>query len=269
VAVATAERPDVYRQSLPAEVSIYEPGPLLYDETYYWRVDEVNEAEPNELYRGRVWQFTTADVLAQRYPADGISRVRWPATLRWVPGGPDMQYDVYFGEDENAVAEATLDSVGIYQGQRTADEAIFDTGNLQPNKTYFWRIDGVDNADPENLWKGSVWQFTTANAITGPYPRDGASHVPLAVALSWTPSGPGPDLWYDVYLGEDENAVAEATPDSVDIYYGRQASDETTFDPGGLEGNATYFWRIDAVDSTDPQNMWQGDVWRFSTVRVR
>ena len=72
-------------------------------------------------------------------------------------------------------------------------------------------------------------------------------------------------LHYDVYFGEDEKAVSDATPESVDVYVGRQTSEKTTFDPGNLERNKTYYWRVDAVDPTTSSNIWKGDVWKFTT----
>jgi hypothetical protein len=40
------------------EPNNYYPGPLAYGTTYYWRVDEVNDGEPN-LWKGVVWRFRT------------------------------------------------------------------------------------------------------------------------------------------------------------------------------------------------------------------
>jgi len=36
----------------------YNPGTLNYGQTYYWRIDEVNEAEPDSPWKGEVWSFT-------------------------------------------------------------------------------------------------------------------------------------------------------------------------------------------------------------------
>lgn len=39
----------------------------------------------------------------------------------------------------------------------------------------------------------------------------------------------------------------------------------TTYDPGVLESDRIYYWRIDAIDETDPRSPWKGDVWSFGT----
>jgi len=61
VAAADVNTPDIYlgRQ---AETS-YETGELEWGKTYYWRADEVDEAEAGSPWKGTVWSFTTADYL--------------------------------------------------------------------------------------------------------------------------------------------------------------------------------------------------------------
>jgi hypothetical protein len=41
----------------------YDPGLLAWDSTYYWRVDEVNNVNPNSPWKGPLWSFTTGDFL--------------------------------------------------------------------------------------------------------------------------------------------------------------------------------------------------------------
>jgi hypothetical protein len=44
----------------------YEPGPLDLGQTYYWRIDEVNDntwAPPGSPWKGTVWEFTVADYI--------------------------------------------------------------------------------------------------------------------------------------------------------------------------------------------------------------
>ena len=37
----------------------YDPGRLEFNQTYYWRVDEVNSAPDFTVFPGDVWSFTT------------------------------------------------------------------------------------------------------------------------------------------------------------------------------------------------------------------
>ncbi|HUU15752.1 MAG TPA: hypothetical protein VMW72_01270, partial [Sedimentisphaerales bacterium] len=41
----------------------YDPGKLEWDTTYYWRIDEVNNANTDSPWVGPVWSFTTANFL--------------------------------------------------------------------------------------------------------------------------------------------------------------------------------------------------------------
>ena len=41
----------------------YEPGKLEWGNTYYWRIDEANNTNPDSPWTGNVWSFTTANFL--------------------------------------------------------------------------------------------------------------------------------------------------------------------------------------------------------------
>jgi hypothetical protein len=61
-AVANADTTsDVYRERLSADVTSYDPGPLEWGKTYWWRVDEINPANAGSPWQGVLWSFTTAD----------------------------------------------------------------------------------------------------------------------------------------------------------------------------------------------------------------
>ena len=52
------------------DANSYAPGRLAYSTTYYWRVDEVNNANPESPWTGQVWNFTT-ELFA--YPIENIT----------------------------------------------------------------------------------------------------------------------------------------------------------------------------------------------------
>jgi hypothetical protein len=45
------------------ELTYDPPGVLNLEQTYYWRIDEVNDAESNSPWKGHVWSFTVADFI--------------------------------------------------------------------------------------------------------------------------------------------------------------------------------------------------------------
>jgi len=126
----------------------YDPGTLINEMTYYWRIDEVNAKGTTT---GKIWSFTvlTASLPGQATnpsPADSDGDVAVDADLSWT-GDPDAtSHDVYFGTT----------SPGDFQGNQT--ETTFDPGALAYNTTCYWRIDEV-NANGTTT--GIVWNFTT------------------------------------------------------------------------------------------------------------
>ena len=166
VALATIETAEVYRDRLPAETAAYEAGILEFATTYYWRIDEVNETDPGNSCKGDIWQFTTAPAIRYSSPVDGGASNTQSTALQWIPGRPDLHYDVYFGADANAVTDATPESVGIYQGRQAPEETNFEPGALEIDMTYYWRVDAAYASGPA-IWRGPVWRFVTASSRPG------------------------------------------------------------------------------------------------------
>ncbi|QQL44668.1 cadherin domain-containing protein [Sulfuriroseicoccus oceanibius] len=83
--------------------------------------------------------------------ADGTS----PQDLTWNAYAAATGYDVYVGTNEVAVQNATTASPE-YQGQVTS--ASLADPILNPNTTYFWRVDSVTSS---GTLAGDVWEFTT------------------------------------------------------------------------------------------------------------
>jgi hypothetical protein len=86
---------------------------------------------------------------------------------------------------------------------------------------------------------------------TNPNPANGATTQSITTDLGWSNGGGATS--YDVYFGTDP------TPDETE-FKGNQAG--TTYDPGTLAYDTTYYWRIDAKNSGGTTT---GDVWNFRT----
>jgi hypothetical protein len=228
------------------------PEGLINGTTYYWRIDEVNEAEPNSPWKGDVWSFLIPPNTAYSpVPNDGAEFVPTDATLTWTPGfGAKIHY-VYFGEDFDTVNNATDGEIlGV---------ASYTPGSLQLAKTYYWR---VDESDVINTYKGDVWSFTTEGAVSGPNPANSAADVSPTKILTWVAGAVAAS--HDVYFGTDADAVKNATTASSE-YKGPKALGEESYNPGTLTLNTTYYWRIDEVNDASTDSPWAGNVWSFST----
>ena len=228
------------------------PEGLVPGTTYYWRIDEVNDSEPNSPWKGNVWSFSiTPKTAFDPVPVDGTESVALDMNLTWAPGfGAKLHY-VVFGEDFDEVSNA---ATGVLNGP-----ANYKPGPLKWAKTYYWRVDESDGFD---TYKGQVWSFTTVGAISNPYPADGAEDVKPSVLLGWDAGAIAAS--HEVYFGSDADAVANATKASAD-YKGTQALGQESYNPGRLSLNTTYFWRVDEINDVNPDSPWPGDLWSFTT----
>jgi hypothetical protein len=87
-------------------------------------------------------------------PAAGATGVGLTPTLSWRAGREAVSHEVSFGTDQQAVADGTavVDSVGV---------ASYGVGPLDLGKTYYWKVDEVNQAEAISTWSGDVWNFTT------------------------------------------------------------------------------------------------------------
>jgi hypothetical protein len=219
------------------------PDGLVPGTTYYWRIDEVNDAEPNSPWKGEVWSFMIPPKTAYAPdPADTAEAVAVNAGLQWTPGFGAKLHTVYFGENFDDVSNA---AGGLPQGA-----ASYSPGELQMAKTYYWRVDEFDAVETH---KGNVWSFVTEGAVANPSPAKGAVDVTQTPVLTWTP---GFGASHEVYFGADAA--------SLELKASGNLGSES-YDPGQLEWNTTYFWRIEEANSANADSPWTGPLWSFTT----
>jgi hypothetical protein len=97
---------------------------------------------------------------------------------------------------------------------------------------------------------------------SSPAPRSGSVDVVQTTDLSW---GPGDSAAsHEVYFGTDEDAVRNATTASPE-FKGTKALGDESYDPGDLTWAATYYWRVDEINTANPDSPWIGNVWNFTT----
>ena len=126
-------------------------------------------------------------------------------------------------------------------------------------KTYYWRVDEFDGAE---IHKGNIWSFTTQGAVGNPSPSNGAMDIEQTPVLTWSPGVYGAS--HEVYFGTDADAVKNANTSSPE-YKGSGNLGSESYEPGQLELNTTYYWRIDEINNTNVDSPWKGNVWSFTT----
>jgi len=137
------------------------PDGLVPGTTYYWRIDEVNDAHPNSPWKGPVWNFRIQPRTAyDNSPADGTINVLQDVTLNWTAGMGASLHQVYFGDN--------LDEVSNAVGATMQTDAIYTPATLEAGKTYYWRVDEFDGIETQ---KGEVWSFNTVPNVAITEPR--------------------------------------------------------------------------------------------------
>ena len=187
---------------------------------------------------------TTAPEVVITYPSDGAS---FPE-----------------GEEITITAEAT-DSRGMQKVEFLIDGQLEHTDSSSP---YQYEWDTSDEAGNHTITAkaydeaGNTGLSDVVDVIiieTGmpvapydPYPSDNATDVSTSVTLSWSCSDPDDDpLTYDVYFGTSSNPTLVSSGQSV-----------TSYNPGTLNEETTYYWKIVASDG-DLET--EGDVWELTT----
>jgi hypothetical protein len=185
-------------------------------------------------------------------PADGaIIDSTW-YNLKWTAGDLAISHQLYIADNFNDVSQGTVEPITA-----AGTFAVIGFGEpfpngLIPGTTYYWRVDGVNDVEPDSPWKGSIWSFSVRpKTAWHPAPADGALFVDPDTDLAWDP-GVGAALHY-VYFGDNFDDVNSAEGGAFVI--------GTSHDPGPLETGKTYYWR---VDSSDGVTTHRGKVWSFT-----
>jgi len=228
------------------------PDGLVPGTTYYWRIDEVNDLDPNSPWKGDVWSFSIPPKTAYfPNPPDGADSVNPNVELSWTEGFGAKLHTVYFGDNFDDVNNA---AGGLPQGTKDYTPSI-----LKMAKTYYWRVDEFDVIETH---KGDVWSFTTEGAVGSPEPSNGTVDVTQTPVLTWIPGVNGAS--HEVYFGSDKDAVNNADTGSPE-YKGSGNLGSESYNPGHLEWGTTYYWRVDEANNANADSPWTGPLWSFTT----
>jgi parallel beta-helix repeat protein len=184
-------------------------------------------------------------------PDDGAVDVILDIMPSWISDPNAIMHDIYFGTSE-------LPPFFRQQYQRE-----FYPGALEPDTRYYWRIDDIDNL--LNRAVGNIWTFLTgpqpAHAY-GPSPVNGIGDVVAYRAiLTWCPGLNA--VKHNVYLGTDFNDVYQATTGNPLGVLVSAAQEPNFFNPGILEFEQIYYWRIDEIVGRGI--ITTGNTWMFTT----
>jgi hypothetical protein len=131
-------------------------------------------------------------------------------------------------------------------------------------------FEGSDTAVARLYWENSVRerQIIPQAALSlpvkagRPHPENGADDAKMMPVLTWYPGDFAAS--HEVYFGTDKDAVINATATWPE-YKGTLALGSESYEPGKLEWDTQYYWRIDEVNALNTDSPWIGSVWSFST----
>ncbi|MHC4476697.1 MAG: LamG domain-containing protein [Planctomycetota bacterium] len=164
----------VYQGSQDLEANSYTPGVLELDTVYYWRIDEVNDNDPN-IWKGNMWTFTVADYIVidnfESYD-DSDNRIYYT----WVDfiGGSEIDLGIepfspaYRGDQSMlCIYDNRFDPWGV--GYYSEVELPFDSPQdftevgVKVLTLYFYGDPGNDINDTERLYVGLGGSYAQVN----------------------------------------------------------------------------------------------------------
>ncbi|NQU42258.1 hypothetical protein HQ520_03165, partial [bacterium] len=142
------------------------------------------------------------------------------------------------------------------------NESFYGPITLDPTTTYFWRVDSID--DFGGVTTGTVWRFDTGGfptfppgIVQNPSPTNGAGDVPVDSIMTWEPEPPAPRVGVP-----DSYTVFFGTKPTPGFFERRGTRTAPIFNPGTLEYNTAYYWRIEARNAGGGT---LGPIWSFTT----
>jgi len=151
---------------------------------------------------------SSQEIAASPLPDDGTVDVLRNVVLSWAPGEFAQTHDVYMGTVFEDVNNASLaDPLGVLLGEGQNSTSL-DVGILEFGQTYYWRVDEVNGAPDNTVFKGDVWSFEVeafSLPITGVTATASSAHDETMTAEKTTDgsglneldqhSAEGTDMW--------------------------------------------------------------------------
>ena len=96
-------------------------------------------------------------------PANGATDVRIDTQLNWRMGLYADRHDVFIGTNADDVNNVNSANLADYPSvtYQNVDINTFKPPTLAMETAYYWRVDEVNNLNPESPWIGEVWSFRT------------------------------------------------------------------------------------------------------------
>ena len=111
-------------------------------------------------------------------PDSGAADVDVDVVLGFRAGREAVEHNVYLSSDEQAVIDSTAPVA-------TVTDASYRPLSLDLSKTYYWRVDEVNEAETPATWESDLWSFTTTDYIIVDDFEDYNDYPPDEIWSTW------------------------------------------------------------------------------------
>jgi hypothetical protein len=161
----------------------------------------------------------------------------------------------------NTAGQAESQPQSLVAGERYYIEALMKGSTMGDSIMVSWSGPGVGAMKVISANYVGATPYLAEKAFA-PSPADGDSNVKQTAILSWSPGVYAAS--HELYFGTDKDAVKNADTASPE-YIGTRDLGAESYDPGKLEWDITYYWRIDEVNNANTDSPWIGSLWSFTT----
>jgi WD40 repeat protein len=175
-------------------------------------------------------------------------------SVAFSPDGKILAATVYWDDTVHIWDVEEQQRLGVLKGHDATDFGWSDQVAISSDGRYL--ACGGENG--VELWEVNL---PSGPCALRPRPADRATDVPRDLVLSWTPGAYAPAVnGHRVYFSEDFNDVNDRI--------GGITQNAGSYDPGRLDFETTYYWRVDEVNGPPDYTVYEGSLWRFTTEPV-
>ncbi|HUW18708.1 MAG TPA: LamG-like jellyroll fold domain-containing protein [Sedimentisphaerales bacterium] len=185
----------------------YDPGMLELGKAYYWRVDEVNDANDKSPWKGRVWSFTAADYLLVE-DFESYDPYVELITDTWLDGVRELPYPPYYiyrnGATVALAASYTVPPEPVHRGRQSM-ALWYDNSGLEMDVPYYSETERIFDSPQD--WTAADVEILTL-FFYGDMDNDANATEQMYVALGDADSNAV--VKYGYYADEDMNDIKRA-----------------------------------------------------------